>query len=65
MDQENTNYYFIETTLIGRASFTEAVQSGLQKWEETLPHLQAGDPEYYWINVYEARDKGILPMPWR
>lgn len=65
MDQENANYYFIETTLIGRAGFTQAVQSGLQKWEETKPHLEAGDPEYYWINVYEARDKGILPMPWR
>ena len=65
MDQENANYYFIETTLIGRASFTQAVQEGLRKWEETKPHLEAGDPEYYWINIYEARDKGILPMPWR
>ena len=65
LDQENADYYFIETTLIGRASFSEAAQSGLQKWEETLPHLEAEDPEYYWINVYEARDKGILPMPWR
>ena len=65
MDQENASYYFIETTLIGRASFTQAVQEGLRKWEETKPHLEAGDSEYYWINVYEARDKGILPMPWR
>ncbi len=65
MDQENANYYFIETTLIGRASFHEAVQSGAQSFQETLPHLSAGDDGYAWVNIHEAREKGILPMPWR
>ena len=64
-DEVNSNYYFIETTLIGRATFDEAIATGLQNWADTQPRLEAGDPEYYWINVYEARDKGILPMPWR
>ncbi|MHC1787638.1 MAG: hypothetical protein AB9880_11340 [Christensenellales bacterium] len=65
MDKENANYYFIETTLIGRATFQEAVQAGLENWQETQPHLQAGDAEYYWIDLQDARARGILPMPWR
>ncbi len=64
-DQTNADYYFIETTLIGRATFDEAVASGLKNWEETKPHLDAGEPNYYWINLHEARDMGVLPMPWR
>ncbi len=64
-DQTNAVYYFIETTLIGRATFDEAVASGLENWEETKPHLDAGDSNYYWINLHEARDMGVLPMPWR
>ncbi len=65
LDEENAQYYFIETTLIGRASFADAVASGNAKWEETLPHLEAGDDGYFWINVKDAREMGILPMPWR
>jgi len=65
MDEENTDYYFIETTLIGRTSFSVAVDTGAQNWEDTLPHLTAQNDGYTWVNVYEAREKGILPMPWR
>ena len=64
-DQTNAQYYFIETTLIGRASFEDAVAAGLYNWEETKPRLEAGDSGYYWINLSEARDMGVLPMPWR
>ncbi len=65
LDQENADYYFVETTLIGRASFAEAVESGSGSWEEALPHLNAEDGGYAWVNIQEAREKGILPMPWR
>ena len=64
-DQANAQYYFIETTLIGRASFEDAVAAGLDNWEETKPRLDAGDPGYYWINLSDARGMGVLPMPWR
>jgi hypothetical protein len=63
-DQQNANYYFIETTLIGRAGFSEAIDLGKQEFDETLPHLDAGDDEYGWVNVWEAREKGIYPLPW-
>jgi hypothetical protein len=63
IDEENADYYFIETTLIGRASFSEAVDMGAQEWEDTSPHLDAQEDGYAWVNIYEAREKGILPMP--
>ncbi|PKO12035.1 MAG: hypothetical protein CVU39_26195 [Chloroflexi bacterium HGW-Chloroflexi-10] len=65
MDEENANYYFIETTLIGQTDFSQAVDVGKQEWEETLPHLDAQEEGYAWIEIAEAREKGILPMPWR
>lgn len=63
-DMENANYYFIETTLIGRATFAEAVDSGNQEFEEALPHLNAREDYYRWVTVQDAREKGILPLPW-
>lgn len=65
LDQENADYYFVETTLIGRASFAEAVDSGASSWKETLPRLDAEEDGYLWVDIAEAREKGILPMPWR
>lgn len=64
-DRENANYYFIETTLIGRTGFSDAVDAGAENWEETQPHLDAGEDGYAWVSINEAREKGILPMPWR
>jgi regulator of sirC expression with transglutaminase-like and TPR domain len=63
-DQENANYYFIETTLIGRSSFSQAVSYGNQEFEEALPHMDAGEDYYNWLPVWDARDQGILPLPW-
>ena len=65
MDQENANYYFIETTLIGRASFKEAVDRANQEFQDALPHLDAKESPYGWVNIWEAREKGILPLPWQ
>jgi len=41
MDQENANYYFIETTMVGNASFEEAVNRASQEFQDALPHLDA------------------------
>jgi hypothetical protein len=63
-DMENANYYFIETTMIGRATFEEAVELGKQESDEALLHIEAGDDYYRWVTVQDAREKGILPLPW-
>jgi len=65
IDQVNANYYFIETTMIGRAEFKDAVDVGNEEWEETLPHLDAQEDMYSWVTLADVRKKGILPMPWR
>ncbi len=65
IDQENADYYFIETTLIGRASFEEAVNRASEEFKEALPHLEAKEPGYGWVTIWDARQKGILPLPWR
>ncbi len=64
MDDENANYYAIETTMIGRFSFSEAVDKGSQELNDALAHIQAGEHLYDWITVQDARQKGILPLPW-
>ena len=63
-DDQNAQYYSVETTLIGRASFAEAVEMGNQEFEEALPHLDAGESGYGWVSILDARQKGILPLPW-
>lgn len=65
MDQENANYYFIETTMIGNASFEEAVNRASQEFQDALPHLDAKETSYGWVTIWDARGKGILPLPWR
>jgi len=65
MDQQNANYYFVETTMIGDATFSEAVEVAKSEFEEALPHLDADEPGYGWTNIWEARENGILPLQWR
>ncbi len=64
-DQENANYYFIETTMIGRASFDQALDKASQEFSDTLPHLDAKEAGYGWVTIWDAREKGIMPLPWR
>jgi hypothetical protein len=64
---DSTTYYFLEGTLVGRASFEEAVQVGNEEFMgEALPYIDADqlDP-YFWLDVSEARQEGIWPIPWR
>jgi hypothetical protein len=65
-DQEGSNYYPIETTLVGRATFEEAVDSGALEFDEAMAHLEGGEDESYgWVTIWEARQMGINPLPWR
>jgi hypothetical protein len=64
-DQENANYYFIETTLVGRADFDSAVSKGSQNWDDAKPHFDANEEGYAWVTIPDAREKGILPIPWK
>ena len=64
-DQENANYYFIETTMIGHASFDDAVTKAGDEFDDALPHITAGDASYGWVKIWDARDAGIQPLPWR
>lgn len=64
MDQENANYYFIETTMIGDSTFDQALARAAQEFEETLPHLDAKEVGYGWVTIWDARKNGIMPLPW-
>jgi hypothetical protein len=64
MDEENADYYFVETTMIGQSSFEDAVNFGAKEWEDSKPHFDAGEQGYTWVNLPEMREKGILPIPW-
>jgi transglutaminase-like putative cysteine protease len=63
-DQEHAKYYFIETTLIGRATFSEAINKGSQEWDDAKPHFDANEEGYAWVTIPDVRKKGILPIPW-
>jgi hypothetical protein len=64
MDDTNSQYYVIETTLIGRDTFADAVKVGAQELEDALPHINAGEDNYAWVNISDARSQGINPLPW-
>jgi hypothetical protein len=64
-DQQNANYYVVETTMIGRNTFSEAVDVGSGEFNDAMPHLTAGESGYGWVKIWDARDHGILPLPWR
>jgi hypothetical protein len=63
-DMVNAKYYFIETTLIGRSTFKQAVDSGNSEYEDASPHLEAHEESYGWVTISETRTNGILPIPW-
>ena len=64
-DLINAQYYFVETTLIGRTDFAAAVEYGNSSWEEDGPLMAAGEDGYGWVTIEDAREEGILPVPWR
>jgi hypothetical protein len=65
LDNKNDSYYFIETTMIGAATFTEAAHEGNIEWTAAQPHVANSDPDYGWVDIAQARADGVLPIPWR
>ena len=65
LDDTNDSYYFIETTMIGSATFDAALKEGLTEWQDAQPHVASADTDYGWVDVADARKTGITPIPWR
>ncbi len=65
LDDTNDSYYFVETTLIGRSTFDEALKTGLTEWRTAQPHVADSETDYAWVSVVDARKNGITPIPWR
>jgi hypothetical protein len=65
VDNANDRYYFVETTMIGAATFDEAVSYAGDEFDDARQHLVDGDTDYGWVNVAAGRQNGILPIPWR
>jgi len=51
--------------VIGHASFDDAVAKAGDEFSDGLPHITAGDASYGWVKIWDARDAGIQPLPWR
>jgi hypothetical protein len=64
VDDTSDSYYFIETTMIGQATFAEATHEGLTEWNDTQDHVLNGDKDYGWVDIATQRSNGILPIPW-
>jgi hypothetical protein len=54
VDDTSNSYYFVETTMIGQATFDDAVTEGGNEWDDAMPHEE----------IAQAREDGILPIPW-
>jgi hypothetical protein len=51
--------------MIGRSSFSDAVTAAAGEFDDALPHIDAGEASYGWVKIWDAREAGILPLPWR
>jgi len=65
LDNKNDSYYFIETTMIGGATFKDAAHEGNIEWTAAQPHVANSDADYGWVDIAQARADGVLPIPWR
>ncbi len=63
---DSHTYYVLEGTMIGRYSFEDAVHTGNEEFMEALDSLEQDQlDEYFWLDVQEEREEGLVPMPWR
>jgi len=63
-DPEGETAYALETTLIGQGNLEDALELGWDEWEDVRAHLLHDDEGYDVVDVWAAREAGILPMPW-
>jgi hypothetical protein len=64
VDGSSDQYYFVETTMIGQATFDDAVTYAGKEFDDAQPHLSGGDTDYGWVSITADRANGILPIPW-
>jgi hypothetical protein len=64
LDSQNDSYYFVETTMIGGATFKDAAHEGNIEWTAAQPHVAASDADYGWVDIAQARTDGVIPIPW-
>jgi hypothetical protein len=63
-DGQGDQWYFIETTMIGRYGFADALTEGGTEWSDASAHVNAGEKDYGSVDVLKARKDGITPIPW-
>lgn len=52
----------VETTMIGTASFAQALDAGLRQYSEWLPQM-GRNPAIANVNLREERARGVMPIP--
>jgi hypothetical protein len=65
LDDTNDSYYFIETTMIGQATFDQSLTEGLSEWKDAATHVNNSETDYGWVDVAKVRQEGVTPIPWR
>ena len=65
VDNVNDYYYFIETTMIGAATFNDAVKYGLAEWNDAAASVNARRGLRLGQHRRGPRHDGITPIPWR
>jgi hypothetical protein len=60
-------YYVLETTMVSRYSFEDAISKGNEEFTDEAKEPLAADrlDDYFWLDVQAVREEGIVPMPWR
>jgi hypothetical protein len=64
LDGQGNNWYWVETTMIGRYGFADALKEGAAEFSDASPHIKAAESQYGLVNVDKARADGITPIPW-
>jgi hypothetical protein len=64
LDGQGTSWYFVETTMIGRYGFADALKEGNTEWSTASAHVDAGEKDYGYVDVLQARKDGVTPIPW-
>ena len=64
VSQDSHVYYFLEGTLVGQATFEEAIEVGHQEYMDEAKEQIEKDrlDDYFWLDVSEAREEGIIPI---
>lgn len=65
LDDEGQEFIFLETTLMGSGTFSEAIAEGHEQYEKNKEKFESEkqeDWDYQLVNIAEAREIGIMPI---